>query len=1544
MNKWLKRAGWLLIAPIGLIVVISILLYLPPVQRFAVRQASAYAGKATGLHIGIEQIRLRFPLNLSIGGVEIRNDSIPQDTLLSLRRLEVRIQALPLLKKEVLVEGIALEQARINTGNLIDGVEVKGQIGHFRLQADRIDLDKQRAVFNRATLSDAALTVLTGESQAPDTSASQPVNWAIVLENIELKQVALAYQSLTDSTRVAASIPQAGLRNGEIDLGKGIYRVGRFGVGGASVRYDADFEEPAPGIDPNHIALSDLEIDWRDLLYAGRNMDADLRKFSFRERSGLQVDTLDGTLHADRNQIHVPGLKIRTAHSKADLTATIPWKSLDKKPGKEMTASFSAEIGREDLLLASGALPESFRHAFPAQNVGVKADLKGNMERLALERFDVEWPGILQGHSYGNLEAVADEKARKGEIQLRLTTLDLDFLRLLLPAESRSRFRIPNDMRLAARASLARQTYEASLLFREAGGSLRLDARYRPDTEQYALAARIDSLEPIHFLPQDSLMWLSASLEAGGQGTDPFSEKTRMTLSGKIRDIRYGKSSVSDISLEGSLKDHLAKVDFLSHYPLAKLDMSLNATLKKDDIQAMLIADMQHVDLQKLHFTEDPLSMSFQLFAEASTDLKKKYNADFTLGNWEVTTPKQTVRPKSLVLKAHSDADTTAVAFHAGDLSLTLSGNADITSLSAQLARVADGANRQLRQDSVLRLDELRPLLPELKLALDARRDNPIYNFLHIYYVEFDQIGFEARTSPEEGIHLDGGIFRLARDTFEIDTVRLCVRQDSAGIRYQANVAKLPHRKQPPFSISLDGKLRTDYADALLRYADGRDSTGLLLGIRMDKLKQGVKLHLFPDEPILAFRRFRLNPDNYLIYRNEKDLEADLRLSGDNNAALSVRTGEPENGLRELQAELSQIDLRVFSQAFPTWPPVEGLLNADLQYLPSDSSFTVVSGISVDSLHYNRGRVGDLLMNFVYLPSGKNEHQVDMHLLRDQEEILSATAFYDGKTDVNGLDHLQGNLAVHRLPMPMLNPFIPDGMARLSGHLLGEMAISGSTQAPAIEGFLQLDTAQVYITAANTTLSLERKKITVHDNRIWFDRYSIYSTGKNPFVVDGHIDFENTGQPVADLRLTADNMQLLNAKRNKNSLVYGKVLVGLNSTVKGPLDALTMRGNLNLLGGTNVTYVLQDSPLTVQDRLSGLVTFTSFDEDTLHRRRIRPAELPLGGMDMLMTIHIDQAVRINADLTPDQSSHVNLEGGGDLSFQYTQMGDMILNGRYTLSGGTIKYSLPIIPLKEFNIHEGSYVQWAGNPMDPTLNLKATERIRTSVTLDNGSSRMVNFDVGIALTERLENLGLKFTLEAPEDPNVQEQLARLGEEERAKQAVSMLVTGMYLAGGSSNSSKGGMNMGSALNSFLQSEINNLIGSQNAIDINVGMESYDENGDGTNRTDYSFRFAKRFYNDRIRIILGGRISTGEDINKGQAQPFIDNVSIEYRLDPSGTRYVKLFHNKDYESLLEGELIETGAGVVLRKKMQHLRELFIFKRNKVKPVKEKEQENEE
>ena len=144
---------------------------------------------------------------------------------------------------------------------------------------------------------------------------------------------------------------------------------------------------------------------------------------------------------------------------------------------------------------------------------------------------------------------------------------------------------------------------------------------------------------------------------------------------------------------------------------------------------------------------------------------------------------------------------------------------------------------------------------------------------------------------------------------------------------------------------------------------------------------------------------------------------------------------------------------------------------------------------------------------------------------------------------------------------------------------------------------------------------------------------------------------------------------------------------------------------------------------------------------------------------------------------------------------------------------------------------------------------------------------------------------------------------------------------------------------ALNALLQSEITNIAGKAlETIDLSLGVDQ-ETTAEGTERTDYSFRFAKRFWGNRVSIIVGGKVSTGENVeNTGQS--LIDNVSLEYRLDKSATRYVTLFYDKSYESLLEGEITEMGAGLVLRRKMTRLGELFIFKnRKKNEPQHEKE-----
>ena len=157
---------------------------------------------------------------------------------------------------------------------------------------------------------------------------------------------------------------------------------------------------------------------------------------------------------------------------------------------------------------------------------------------------------------------------------------------------------------------------------------------------------------------------------------------------------------------------------------------------------------------------------------------------------------------------------------------------------------------------------------------------------------------------------------------------------------------------------------------------------------------------------------------------------------------------------------------------------------------------------------------------------------------------------------------------------------------------------------------------------------------------------------------------------------------------------------------------------------------------------------------------------------------------------------------------------------------------------------------------------------------------------------------------------------------------MLATGMYLG---TSGAGDGLTMGAALNSVLQSQINSLAGSVSNASFSVGIEDR-QLDTGASQTDYTFRYSQRLFNDRVQIIIGGKVSTGSNATNNMNN-FIDNVSLEYRLDSGGTRYVRAFHKKSYENVLEGEITQTGVGFLFRKKLDTLSDLWMWGRKKDK-----------
>jgi hypothetical protein len=1449
------------------------------------------------MQINVGRIDLRFPLNLLVRDVEVIQ---APDTLLTLASLNVHVQAMPLFKGKIEVDDITIQRVAVNSANLIEGMQIRGVLGYFFLESHGVDLANEAAVINRAELSDTHIGLIladTTTTEKPDT-ASAPVNWKVNLHALNLKNVSFSMQLPADSMRMAAHVGEATVNDVSADLRQQFYGLRSFLLTGASVNYDTGSALPAEGFDPSHIALRDIRIGIDSVLYQGRNMNAAIREFSMNERSGLSITSLTGRVFADSTLIRVPYFRLLTPHSEMNLTAQTYWELVNIPTTGRLTARFNALIGKQDVLLFAGGLPDAFKDAYPFRPLVVQAGTEGNLKSMQISRFKIDLPGAFSLDGGGELYNLMDSVTRSAAIDLKMRTGNLNFLTALADMKPGAPLVIPDSMLLDARLGMEGPKYDARLQLKEKEGRLNLTANLNTNTEVYSADLKIEDLQVNHFLPHDSIYELTTSLSARGRGLDFTSYRSVATVNASVEKLHYTDYRISGIELSGAVKNAVATAQLTSDNALLKMKANAEYHLAHRYPDGKVELDVTSLDTEKL--------------------------VGISLG-----------KEKVLAFQFTGEVRKERVFTHltSGDLKLNLSARAGLEPLIRQSTHFADILMRQL-DNKELNHAELRKALPTAIFSFSAGRNNPMAWYLATQKISYQDASVKIGCAPDWGINGKASLHALKIDTLQLDTIFLTLQQDTSRISLHGGVINGPKNPQISFKSILTGEIRDKDAELTAQYINDKGKTGLLFGVNAKPLYggrgkgNGIALTLIPEEPVIAFHKFRFEEHHNWIYlHNNMRVYANVDMQDKEGMGIRMQSLPSDTvSLQNMDVELRRIRLDELFSILPYMPEITGLLSAEAHYIQTEHSLELSAEASIDELTYERQRIGDVSLGATWLPGEAGKQYVNTYLTHEGTEIMVADgALYP---TISGKDSIVVNSTLEHFPLTIANVFVPDQMVTLSGDMDGDLHITGYTDTPLINGGLSLDSVSVYARQADARFTFDNRPIQVQNNRIVFDKFAIYTTSKNPFSIDGYVDFRDMSRPMANLKLFAENYTLLNAKRTKESMVYGKVFVDLDATVRGPLDGLMMRGNVNLLGNTDVTYVLTDSPLTVQDRLSDLVTFTSFADTTSLNKEEAPT-LSLGGLDMIMTVHIDPAVRLKADLSADRSSRVELEGGGDLSLQYTPQGDLTLTGRYTLTGGMMKYALPVIPLKEFQIQNGSYVDWTGNPMDPLLNFRATERMRASVSQEDGTSRMVNFDISIVVKNRLDNLSLAFEIDAPDDASVQNQLAGMGPDERSKQAVAMLATGIFLA---DSGSGGGMNlnMGAALNSVLASQINALTGNMKNASLSFGVEDHDDSDAGGKRTDYSFRYSQRLFNDRFQIVLGGKVSTGANATN-DVESFIDNISLEYRLDQSGTRYIRLFHNKNYESVFEGEITETGVGLVLRKKMDRLSELFIFKKKK-------------
>lgn len=1519
IKKALKWLGITVATPIALFLLLAILLYIPPVQNFAVHQVANYLSGNLGMDVRIDKVRLAFPLDLAVHHMTAIEKG---DTLLNADRLRLNVKLMPLFEGRADVDGFELYGLVIDTKSYISDTRIKGHAGQLTAAAHGVDWEKELVNLDHARLHDADIYVTLSDTAKKDTTESK-AKWNIAVKKVDIERSKVHLQMPGDSMRIYANLGLAALRGGAFDTGRNYYAVKALQLQDCDVNYDIPYIKPVAGIDPNHIAVKRLTLMLDTLSYNNEGvLRAGLRGLTLHEKCGLDVTRLSGSVYMDTTQLRLPALRLRTPASRIDADVAFDFKAFSAGKGGHCQAMVDASIGYDDIrTLATGYVDKAYLRALPHKPLAIKGTVSGNIDHLRLPSLTLNMPGVLQASANGYTNYVTKDW-RNGKFNFNLRTKSMAAVRQLMPASLKQSINVPDGLSLRGKAAFNGSRYDADIKAGIGRGSLTAKAKLDVKRETYKVVATAHQLPIASIVRGVPVGPFSGSLRASGSGWDVMSPRASLTADAKVNALSYERYPLGGISVRANLRGGKAVAHFEADNPLLQGNGHIEALLGRHNYEVAVKASLPNLDLKKLGVTTDTLYFGTDI------DIKATANKAFTayalsgsIANNHFTTQRMSAMAKDILFDLATSRDTTTANISAGDLRLRLGAKGDIPHLGTHLARFANELQKEAKTYNIDQ-ERLKTYLPVMAFYLDAGRDNPLYNIARMKGYSFSSAYVNLNTDPHVGMTGDARMGALNVGALLLDTIDTHIFQDSTGVQMRGLVKN--GKKNPnPLEVRMRSYVMRSGAGIELSYYDSEGERGVDVGLQAALVDGGLNIHLYPENPVLAYRNFKVNKDNYIFLGKDNSIRADVDLLADDGTGLKIY-GEPKDSVNDLTVSVNQVNLGELSAVLPYMPKLSGMLSGDV-HVTDDSQhkqLSAMASLTADNFKYEDMPLGNVGIDAVYLPKTGGEHHASAFISSNGEEVLACNGTYfdrDGGT-------FEGDAQLHDFPLQMLNGFMAGTDVALKGIAGGDLRVNGSLDKPVINGSLDLDSAHIYSDVYGFDLRTDERALDIKDSRIIFSDYRLFSTGKEPMVLNGTFDMSDFERMRMDFTMRAKNFELINTRKKAQSMLFGKVYANYVGTLKGTTDNLSLRGKLEVLDRTDVTYILKDSPLSVDDRLHDLVQFTNFKDST---QTAQPEKAVDGGMDITMGISISDAAIFHCNLSDDGQSYVKLEGGGDMTLRMTQQGDMRMTGLFTTNSGEMKYQLPVIPLKTFQIVQGSYVQFTGDVMNPTLNIAAKERTKAVVTEDD-KQRSVAFDVGVKITKPLNDMGLEFTIEAPEDLNIQNQLASMSAEQRGKAAVTMMATGMYMTDETMMSGSG-FKANNALNAFLQSEIQNIAGSAlKTIDINLGVES-GTSQTGTSTTDYSFQFAKRFWGNRISVIIGGKVSTGADATNS-AESFINNVSVEYRLDQGATRYVKAFYDRDTQDPLEGQLTKTGAGLVLRRKTDKLGELFIF-RNKSK-----------
>lgn len=1384
--------------------------------------------------------------------------------------------------------------------------EMKANVIFKNLQVDfnELNLPKEQVDIKKVILEGTSASVSLGKTSKAD-SASAPINWIVKANSIDLKNNRVTFDDNTTA------------------------RLKK-------------------GMDYSHLDLSNLNLGMNDLYFSMDSISGDLNSFTLKDKSGLEVKKLQTLFSYTDQGASLKKLYLETPNTliRNEIKASYPSVAslVDHPENIVIDATIKdSKLGMKDVALLVPDLDTmQVMQPLLTNTFLMDGKINGRVDHLNIPSFKVTTLDDTRLMFSGSISGLPNVDKMLLNLDIKefvSTRRDLGLLidKSLLPDS----IALPEHVQVAGTFIGGMQGFNTDLHLKSSIGDADVDGQFllgKTDT-LYDARINIANFDLGNFMQDTSYGQINFSADVKGKGLNPATAIAN--IQADLKQADFMGYSYSDIKLNVQATNGDVIASLISNDPNLKLNGDIKADMREKypSISLSMLADS--INLKKLNFTDDDIRYHGKIEGEFSTADPDYLNGHLSIVNSELAYNGDTYPIDSISLTSEANDEFKFINLESGFLNAHIMGEYKLTELATA---IQDVAQVYYNPEKIKVAKEYSPQAFEFSAELNR---SPLIRNLFPTLTEMKNITLDGNfSSVDKSINARLAAPHTLYDGMLVDSVAFDLNTADSTFFYTGRIGEVKISTVQIINTLVSGTVKENLLDFGLWIKDAKEKEQYHLGATLLAENKDFILKLKQDGLTLNFDKWEISPENQIHFGQQGMLINNFSLRNKQQTL----TAHSENDSLNAPINIAFNDFRIetFTKFLETNTlKFGGGLNGTVVLDRLDSSPVFESDLTVNRFYFGNDTIGDI--NMKVDNKRENVYAANVSISGNGNDINLSGDVLSPPKSPSTLDFI---LNMNSLNMSTLEAFSFGNLQHSDGSINGKLLITGTTQAPLINGDLLFNKAKTNISMLNALFLFDKQKLNFNNDGLKFNRFEVADSIGNKATLNGTVKTKNYTDFAMDLTLSARNFQVVNSTAKDNDLFYGKLFLTSDLKIKGTATSPKVDGTVKVNENTNFTIIYTEENPGLADR-EGIVEFI----DKKNEGRIQVftpkdsvATSTVTGMDISFNIEVDPKAVFNVLLDGDV---VTAKGKAELTAGIDPSGKITLAGTYEVSEGSYNLSLDFIK-KKFDFRKGSTITWSGDPLSADLNITADYSIKTAA-LDLVENQLggentavykekLPFQVNLFIKGDMMTPKLSFGIDLNENGSnvsqdvlsmVKTRLAQISENESElnKQVFALIMLGRFVAENPFSSA-----VSSSAESFARESVSKLLSSQlnklagdliGGVELNFDLASTDDYSTGSlqSRTDLTVGVSKRLLDDRLKITVGNNFQLEGANQPGRQETNIaGDVAIDYQLSRDGRYLLRAYRKNQYEVTLQGQVVETGLGFIINMDYDVFKELFL------------------